>query len=148
MFAGIFLIAVVQGLAMGVFFWLARLPYTPLWTLVAIVAATLPLGASVVALPAAIAQFLGGNYGSGIVILVGYFLVVSKFRSAHSLQAGIAPNVWEFCPYALEPLGWIPTLWAFWRLLWPILMVLFLTMLDVYQTRFASHNEDGPGEIG
>lgn len=148
MFAGIFLVAVVQGLAMGVFFWLARLPYTPLWTLVAIVAATLPLGASVVALPAAIAQFLGGNYGSGIVILVGYFLVVSNLDLLIRSKLVSLQTYGSFALMLLSLLGGYQLFGLFGVFYGPILMVLFLTMLDVYQTRFASHNEDGPGEIG
>ena len=48
MFLAIFVIAVVQGLVMGLFIWFAGVPFTPLWTLIAIVAAMLPLGASLV----------------------------------------------------------------------------------------------------
>ena len=141
MFAGIFLIAVVQGLAMGLFFWLASLPYTPLWTLVAMVAATLPLGASIVAIPAAIAQFLMGKYMAGIVILVGYFLVVSNLDLLIRSKLVSLQTYGSFALMLLSLLGGYQLFGLFGIFYGPILMVLFLTMLDVYQTHFAPRND-------
>lgn len=142
MFAGIFLIAVIQGLVLGLFFWAVSLPYTPLWTLVAIVTATLPLGASVVAIPAAIAQFLAGNYGAALVILGGYFLVVSNLDLLIRSKLVSLQTYGSFALMLLSLLGGYQLFGLFGVFYGPILVVLFLTMLDVYQTHFAPLADD------
>lgn len=144
MFAGIFLIAVVQGLAMGFFFWLVSLPYTPLWTLVSIIAATLPLGASIVAIPAALAQFLFGYYRAGIIILVGYFVVVSNLDLLIRSKLVSLQTYGNFALMVLSLLGGYQLFGFFGIFYGPILMVLFLTMLDVYQTHFAPPTDAVP----
>lgn len=142
MFAGIFLIAIAQGLVMGLFFWLAGLPYAPLWMLVSIVAATLPLGASIVAIPAAIAQFVMGDYSSAIVILAGYLLVVSNLDLFIRSKLASRQTYGGFALMVLSLLGGYQLFGLFGIFYGPVLMVLFLTMLDVYQTHFAPHSED------
>lgn len=137
MFAGIFLIAVVQGAAMGLFFWLVDLPYTPLWTLVSIIAATMPLGASIVAIPAALAELLAGHYGGGLVILIGYFAVVSNLDLLLRSKLVSLQTYGSFALMVLSLLGGYQLFGLFGVFYGPILMVLFLTMLDVYQTHFA-----------
>lgn len=142
MFAGIFLIAVVQGLAMGFIFWLVSLPYTPLWTLVSIITATLPLGASLVAIPAAIAQFLTGNYGAGLIILGGYFVIVSNLDLLIRSKLVSLQTYGSFALMLLSLLGGYQLFGFFGIFYGPILVVLFLTMLDVYQTHFAPQSHD------
>jgi len=137
MFAGIFLIAVVQGAVLGLFFWLVDLPYTPLWTLVSIIAATMPLGASIVAIPAALAELLAGHYGGGLVILIGYFAVVSNLDLLIRSKLVSLQTYGSFALMVLSVLGGYQLFGLFGVFYGPILMVLFLTMLDVYQTHFA-----------
>ncbi|MCE7990071.1 MAG: AI-2E family transporter [Caldilinea sp. CFX5] len=137
MFAGIFLIAVVQGAVLGLFFWLVDLPYTPLWTLVSIVAATMPLGASIVAIPAALAELLAGHYGGALVILIGYFAIVSNLDLLIRSKLVSLQTYGSFALMVLSLLGGYQLFGLFGVFYGPILMVLFLTMLDVYQTHFA-----------
>ncbi|MEZ4726952.1 MAG: AI-2E family transporter [Caldilineaceae bacterium] len=144
MFVGIFLIAIVQGLAMGLFFWLVELPYTPLWTLVSIIAATLPLGASIVAIPAALAQLLVGHYRAGIIILAGYFVVVSNLDLLLRSKLVSLQTYGNFALMVLSLLGGYQLFGFFGIFYGPILMVLFLTMLDVYQTHFAPPTDAVP----
>ena len=147
MFAGIFLIAVVQGAVLGFFFWLVDLPYTPLWTLVSIIAATMPLGASIVAIPAALAEFLAGHYGGGLVILIGYFAVVSNLDLLLRSKLVSLQTYGSFALMVLSLLGGYQLFGLFGVFYGPILMVLFLTMLDVYQSHFALPDGDqGAGE--
>lgn len=140
MFTGIFLIAIVQGLVLGIFFWIGDLPYTPLWILVSIVAATLPLGASIVAIPAAIAQFLANKYMAGTIILAGYFLIVSNLDLLIRSKLASLQTYGNFSLMLLSLLGGYQLFGLFGVFYGPILMVLFLTMLDVYQTHFAPQN--------
>lgn len=146
MFAGIFLIAVVQGAVLGLFFWLVDLPYTPLWTLVSIIAATMPLGASIVAIPAALAEFLAGHYGGGLVILIGYFAVVSNLDLLLRSKLVSLQTYGSFALMVLSLLGGYQLFGLFGVFYGPILMVLFLTMLDVYQTHFAQTPVATPDE--
>lgn len=141
MFTGIFLIALVQGLAMGIFFWIARLPYAPLWTLVSIIAAALPLGTSVVAIPAAIAQFLAGRYVSAAVILAGYFIVVSNLDLLIRPRLVSLQSYGSFALMLLSLLGGYQLFGLFGFFYGPILVVLFLTMLNIHRTYFAPSTE-------
>ncbi len=78
MFISIFVIAVAQGLVTGLFFVFGDIPYASLWTVLAIIASMLPLGASLIAIPIGVISILMGNTTGGIIVLVGYLLVVSN----------------------------------------------------------------------
>lgn len=70
----IFVISIVQGLAMGVFYILAGVPYAVFWTALSIAFSVLPLvGISLIALPMGIILILTGNITSGIIVLVGFY---------------------------------------------------------------------------
>jgi predicted PurR-regulated permease PerM len=137
MFVGIFLIAIVQGLALGFFFWLVSVPYTSLWTLAAILMATLPLGASVVAVPVAVVQFLAGNVVEGTIVLAGYLLVVSNLDLLIRTKLASQQAYGHFALMLLSLLGGYQLFGVFGVFYGPVLMVLFLTTLDVYQEYYA-----------
>jgi predicted PurR-regulated permease PerM len=132
MFLAIFVIAVVQGLVMGVIIWLAGVPYAALWTLLAIVTAMLPLGNSILALPLGGLQLLFGHYISGVVILAGYVLIVSNldtFIRPRLVPEGVNLN---FVLVLLSALGGYELFGFFGVVYGPVLMVMLLTALDVY----------------
>lgn len=78
MVKGVLVIAVAQGLVLGLFMWIGGVKYTSFWTLLAIFMAMLPLGCGVVAVPIGIVHMILGNIWQGIVILLGYALVVTN----------------------------------------------------------------------
>jgi predicted PurR-regulated permease PerM len=137
MFLAIFVIAVAQGLLMGVFIWLAGVPYTSLWTLIAIVAAMLPLGASLVALPLGGVELLLGNYTAGVIVLAGYLLVVSNIDSL--IRPRLVPKEanLNFVMVLLSALGGYQLFGFFGVVYGPVLMVLLLTALEVYLQYYA-----------
>jgi predicted PurR-regulated permease PerM len=90
-----------------------------------------------VAIPAAIAQFLAGKYAAGTVILAGYFIIVSNLDLLIRSKLVSLQTYGSFALMILSLLGGYHLFGFFGIFYGPILMVLFLTMLDVYQTHFA-----------
>jgi predicted PurR-regulated permease PerM len=137
MFLAIFVIAVAQGLLMGLFIWLAGVPFTSLWTVIAVVAAMLPLGASLVALPLGGVQLLLGNYTSGVIVLAGYLLVVSNLDSF--IRPRLVPKEanLNFVLVLLSALGGYQLFGFFGVVYGPVLMILLLTALEVYLQEYA-----------
>lgn len=136
MFVGIFVIALAQGLVCGLLFWLAGVPYTSVWTLIAVVTSLFPLGASLVALPIGIVELALGNYGAGAIILAGYIVVVSNLDSL--LRPRLVPKEADlnFVLVLLSALGGLEVFGFFGVVYGPVLMVVFLTAVDVYEARF------------
>jgi predicted PurR-regulated permease PerM len=143
MFMGIFVIAVAQGLVTGLLFWIAGVPYTPLLTLVAVVASMFPLGASLVALPVGIILLIVGNYVGGVLVLLGYFLLVSNIDNLLRPRLVSKEAYLSFALVLLSALGGYELFGFFGVVYGPVLMILFLTVLEVYETYYAP---DGPPE--
>jgi predicted PurR-regulated permease PerM len=133
MFFGIFVIAVAQGLACGIFFWLTGVPYAPIWTLLAVIASLFPLGASLVVIPVGLVQLFTGHYIAGLVILLGYFLLVSNIDTL--LRPYLVPKEADmnFVMVLVSALGGLELFGFFGVVYGPVLMVIFLTALSVYE---------------
>jgi predicted PurR-regulated permease PerM len=142
MVMGIFVIALVQGLTMGVFFWIAAVPYAALLTLVAIVFSVLPLGVNTVALPVAIYLLLSGQYWQGVLVALGGLIVVANLDNIIrprlvSKDAYLHPALVLLSTFG--GLGWF----GFWGVVYgPVLMVLFVTTLQVYADYYSSQLHD------
>ncbi len=141
MFLGIFVIALAQGLVTGLLFWLAGVPYTPLLTLVAVVAAMFPLGASLVALPVGIFLLIVGNYGGGALVLLGYFLIVSNIDNLLRPRLVSKEAYLSFALVLLSALGGYELFGFFGVVYGPVLMILFLTVLEVYESYYAPDDQ-------
>ncbi|KPK03750.1 MAG: hypothetical protein AMJ56_18570 [Anaerolineae bacterium SG8_19] len=75
---GVFLLAIIQGLIMGVFYWLADVPFTIFWTLLSMAFAILPVvGISFIVLPTALIFLLTGNVTSAVLVLIGFYVFVN-----------------------------------------------------------------------
>jgi predicted PurR-regulated permease PerM len=146
MFLGIFVIAVAQGLVTGLLFWISGAPYSPLLTLVAVVASMFPLGASLVALPIGIFQLIVGNYIGGAIVLLGYFLVVSNIDSILRPRLVSKEAYLSFALVLLSALGGYELFGFFGVVYGPVLMILFLTVLEVYETFYARDVQPAPLE--
>jgi predicted PurR-regulated permease PerM len=142
MFLGIFVIAVAQGLVTGLLFWFAGVPYSPLLTLVAVVASMFPLGASLVALPIGVFLLIVGNYIGGAVVLAGYFLLVSNIDNLLRPRLVSKEAYLSFALVLLSALGGYELFGFFGVVYGPVLMILFLTVLEVYETYYA--HDDPP----
>ena len=138
MFIAIFVIAVVQGLVMGLFIWFAGVPYAPLWTLLSVVCAMLPLGASLIAIPLGIAHLLIGNYTAAVIILAGYLLVVSNLDTF--IRPRLVPKeaYLNFALVLISALGGYALFGFFGVVYGPVVMIMFLTTLEVYEMYYAN----------
>lgn len=74
----VFLLAAIQGLIMGIFYWLADVPFTIFWTLLSMVFALMPLvGISFIVWFMVLIFFLTGNLTSALIVLFGFYVVVN-----------------------------------------------------------------------
>lgn len=137
MFIGIVVIALAQGLIMGLFIWLGDVPYAPLWTLLAIIASSLPLGASLIAFPLAIFQLIAGQPASALIILGGYILVVSNIDSLLRPRLVSKEAYLDAALVLVAALGGYDLFGFFGVIYGPVLMVLLTTAIEVYSQYYA-----------
>jgi predicted PurR-regulated permease PerM len=132
MFIGIAVIALIQGLITGLFIWLGNVPYAPLWTLIAIVASTLPLGASIIAIPIAIFQLIVGNPVGALIILAGYILIVTNIDNIIRPKLVSKDAYLSAALVLVAALGGYELFGFFGVIYGPVLMVLLTTAIQVY----------------
>ena len=141
MFISIFVIAVAQGLVTGLFFVFGDIPYASLWTVLAIVASMLPLGASIIAIPVAVISILMGNTTGGLIVLIGYLLVVSNVDTVLRPKLVSKEAYLNFVLVLLAALGGYTWFGFFGVVYGPVLMVLLTTTIDVYETYYLRGDE-------
>jgi predicted PurR-regulated permease PerM len=139
---GVFLIAIIQGAAMGVFFWLAGVPYVLLLTILSMLLAMIPLvGISWLAIAIAAISFLTGNALQGLIVLGGFYGVVNW------IDVWLRPRLLSeeaYIPLALfllsifGGLAWAGVMGLFYG---PVIMLLLVTTIQIYAEQYAK--EDG-----
>lgn len=132
MVRGIFVVAVTQGLAMGLFLWIAGVPYTAFWTLLSTFLSILPVGSSLVAFPIGIILILIGNTWQGVLVILGYILVVSNIDAI--LRPKLVPKETQLSS-ALVLLSLFSgvKLFGFLGVIYgPVVMIFLLTTVEVY----------------
>ena len=156
MFVGMFVIAIGQGLIMGLLYWFAGVPYLGPLTLISIVAAMLPLGASLIALPVGIVSLLLGNYIPALIILAGYLLIVANIDNLVRPRLVSKDAYLSFAAVMVSALGGYALFGFFGVIYGPVLMILFQTTVDVYQEHYlavkaplaATASRAGPDKTG
>lgn len=78
MVRGVLVIALAQGLAQAVLYWIAGVPYLFFLTLLTIIAAMLPLGTGIVAIPVGLVLLALGQYWQAGVVIGGNLIVVNQ----------------------------------------------------------------------
>jgi predicted PurR-regulated permease PerM len=139
---GVFLIAVIQGTAMGIFYWLADLPYVFMFTILSVLLAMIPLvGISWLVIAIAIVAFLTGNPLQGLIVLGGFYGVVNW------IDILLRPKLLSeeaYIPLALfllsifGGLAWAGVMGLFYG---PVIMLLLVTTIQIYAEQYAQ--EDG-----
>jgi predicted PurR-regulated permease PerM len=139
---GVFLIAIIQGLAMGFFYWLAGMNYVFLLIVISTLLAIIPMvGISWLVIAIAIFSFIGGNPTQAIIVLFGFYGVVNwidvllrpKFISK---EAHLHTALFLLSMFA--GLAWVGVMGLFYG---PIIMLLLVTTVEIYIEEFAK--EDG-----
>jgi len=133
MFKGVFIIGFVQGLAMGLIFFIAGAPYTMLLTLLAMVLSVLPIvGISLVAWPVGIVLVLTGQVWQGIFVIAAFLLIVANIDTI--LRPRLVPKGAYLNPalITLSVFGGLYLMGLIGALYGPVIMILLVTSLEVY----------------
>lgn len=143
MFLGIFVISFVQGVTMGVFYVLAGIPYAAFWTVLSIAFSVLPLvGISFIVLPMSIILILNGDVTSAIIVLIGFYGVVNWIDAI--LRPRLVPKGAYLHPMLLilSVFGGLGLAGFFGVVYGPVIMIVFVTTLELYHTYFLGIGKD------
>jgi predicted PurR-regulated permease PerM len=133
MFRGTFVIALAQGLAMGLILWLAGVPYVMLLTILSMFLSLVPLiGVSLVAWPVGIILILSGNVFRGVFVIAAFLIFVAQIDTV--LRPRLVPKGAQLNPalVILSVLGGLGVLGLVGALYGPVVMILLVTSIDVY----------------
>ncbi len=133
MFKGTFVIAISQGLAMGLVLWIAGVPFVLFLTLLSILLSFVPLiGISLVAWPIGILLILSGQVWQGIFVIVAFLLVVANIDTV--LRPILIPKGAQLnlALVILSVFGGLALLGIIGALYGPVIMILLVTSIDVY----------------
>jgi len=146
---GVFLLAILQGLIMGVFFWLADVPFSMFFTLLSMVFAVLPVvGISFLVLPMAVIFLITGDITAAVLILVGFYVFVNPLDILLRPRLVSKEAYLNFTLMMLALFGGINLAGLIGMIYGPVIMLLFLTSLDIYTEYYAvDHQTPAEPEI-
>lgn len=132
------LIAIVQGLLGGIAIWLAGMHFVLTLTLVMTVASLIPLlGTGFVTIPISIILFISGKYTAGLIVLLAQIFVISTIDNIirpylMSKKASLHPAL-----LLISFFGGIQLFGPLGIIYGPVLMILFVTSLEIYKEHYA-----------
>jgi len=132
MVKGTFIIALIQGVFSGIVIALLGVPYPFFWGLLAVVVSIIPLGAGIINIPIALYLLLSGQIWQGIVLVLVQVLVVGNIDNI--IRPKLVSEAAHLHPLLvlLSVLGGI-SIFGFWGVIYgPVIMILFVTSLEVY----------------
>lgn len=132
MMKGTLVISLLQGLIVGLLLWALGVYYPVFWAMVAVFFSIIPVGSGVVTIPVGIAMILAGNVWQGILILLTQVLVLQNVDPI--LRPRMVSKDAEMNPILLiiSVLGGV-TVFGLWGVIYgPVIMIFFLTTLEVY----------------
>jgi predicted PurR-regulated permease PerM len=133
MFKGTFVIAITQGLAMGLVLWIAGVPFVMFLTLLSMLLALVPLiGVSLIAWPVGIILILGGHLWQGIFVIAAFVLIVANIDTV--LRPILIPKGAQLnhALVILSVFGGLSLLGIIGAIYGPVVMILLVTCIDVY----------------
>jgi predicted PurR-regulated permease PerM len=133
MFKGTFVIALAQGLAMGLVLWLAGVPFVLFLTLISMFLSLVPLiGTSLVAWPVGLILIFSGNVFRGVFVIAAFLIFVAQIDTF--LRPRLVPKGAQLNPalVILSVLGGLGVLGIVGALYGPVVMILLVTSIDVY----------------
>jgi predicted PurR-regulated permease PerM len=135
---GVFLIAIIQGAAMGFVYWIAGVPYIFLLTLISMLLAMIPMvGISWLVIGIAILGLLTGNSTQAIIVLIGFYGIVNWIDillRPRLLQEEASINFALFILSIFAGVAWAGIMGLFYG---PILMLLLVTTIEIYAEQYA-----------
>ena len=147
---GVVLIAVLQGAAMGVVYWIAGIPAAFFLALVSTVFALIPLvGISWIVIPLTIILVLTGNTRSAIIVFLGFYGIVNWIDiilRPRLVAEEARLNYVLFLIAILGGIAWAGIMGLFYG---PVIMLLLITTIQIYSEEFAGEDwEDLGGAVG
>jgi predicted PurR-regulated permease PerM len=133
MFRGTFVIAIVQGLAMGLVLLIAGVPFVLFLTLLSMLLSLVPLiGVSLIAWPIGIILLLTGQVWQGIFVIAAFLLVIANLDTV--LRPYLIPKGAQLNPalIILSVFGGLSLLGIIGAIYGPVIMILLVTSIDVY----------------
>jgi predicted PurR-regulated permease PerM len=133
MFKGTFVIAIAQGAAMGLVFWITGVPYVMFLMIVSMFLSLVPfIGISLIAWPVGIVLLLTGNTWQGILVIIAFLLIVSNIDAA--LRPVLVPKGAYLNPalIILSVFGGLGVMGLIGALYGPVVMILLVTSIEVY----------------
>ena len=139
---GVFLLAIIQGLIMGVFYWLAGVPFAVFFTLVSMAFALLPVvGISFIVLPMALIFILLGNVTSAVIVLIGFYLFTNPTDLTLRPRLVSKEAYLNFTLMLLALFGGLAVGGLLGMIYGPVIMILFITTIEIY-TKYFSRRAD------
>jgi predicted PurR-regulated permease PerM len=135
---GVFFLAILQGLIMGVFYSLAGIPFSSFWMLLSMAFAILPVvGISFIVWPLTIIALLTGNPQAAVLMLFGFYVVVNPLDIILRPRLVSKEAYLNFTLMLLALFGGIQLAGLLGMIFGPVIMILLLTSIDIY-TQFYS----------
>ena len=145
---GVFLLAILQGAIMGVFYWLAGVPFTIFFTLLSMVFAILPVvGISFIVLPMALIFLLLGDVTSAVLVLIGFYIFVNPTDLTLRPRLVSKEAYLNFTLMLLALFGGLAVGGLLGMIYGPVIMVLFITTIEIYAEYFADKTDDQPESL-
>lgn len=142
---GVFLLAVIQGLIMGVAYWLAGVPFTILWTLLSMIFALLPLvGISFIVWFMVLIFFLTGNLSSALIVLFAFYVIVNPLDLTLRPKLVSKEAYLNFTLMLLALFGGLGVGGLLGMIYGPVIMVLFVTTIEIYGEYYADVSSPDP----
>ena len=133
MFKGPFLLAILAGMAMGLVFIIAGVPYVFFLTILSMFLALLPMiGISLIAWPVGIILILSGQVWQGIFVIAVFILIVANIDTV--LRPRLVPKGAYLNPalLMLSVFGGLSLLGFIGIIYGPVIMILLVTSIEVY----------------
>ncbi len=137
MFRGIVVIAVVQGVATGILFFLLGVPYVILWTIVATFLSLIPIGTAFVFVPATIIFLLLGFFFEAAVVLIIGMLVIGNLDTVMRSRLVSEENTIDSTLVLIGALGGLALFGLLGVVYGPVLVIIFLTTLEIYRVHYS-----------
>lgn len=132
MVQGTFIVAIVQGIVSGVFFYIAGVPYIAFWSLLVIFFSIIPVGSGIITFPIAIFLIATGDIVGGIFLIATNIIIVNNIDNY--LRPQLVSKDAQL-PAVLVLLGVLGGIQAFGFLgvvYGPVIMIMLATSLEVY----------------
>lgn len=143
MVTGVFLMAIIEGSIMGIFYWLAGMPFVLFWAFLSIMFGVLPIvGISFIVLPMAIILLLMGNTFSAVIVLVGFYVIVNPMDLWLRPRLVSKEAAINFVLILLAIMGGLYLGGLLGLIYGPVIMILFVTTIQIYGDHFAHQGDE------